>query len=193
MTAMAVTCFILSVLLIAMACVKTSRVREWRQSVNPSAPDIPDAGFLLLRVMLLAVAAVGIYLGFSMLSLADEEAWSDAELTSAVKGATEELDGSTELGDITDDDTRPADFEGDIATKIPQEIVEHGAGDAPQTGVGVSLNTSSVTDATYNISAGGTDKTFCMHVTRTHTDDAEVYGVKLPEYTYAVSTEEGKC
>ncbi|GHF92177.1 hypothetical protein [Streptomyces thermodiastaticus] len=193
MTAMAVTCFILSVLLIAMACVKTSRVREWRASVNPSAPDIPDAGFFLLRLTLLALAAVGIYLGFSMLSLADGDSWSDAELTSAVKGATEELDGSTELGDITDDDTRPADFEGEIATKIRDEIVEHSGGDAPQTGVGVSLYTSSTTDATYDISASGADKTFCMHVTRTHTDDAKVYGVMFPEYTYAVSTEEGQC
>jgi hypothetical protein len=54
---MAVITFALSAALVAMACVKASRVRAWRHTVNPPAPEVPDSAFTVTRIMLFAVAA----------------------------------------------------------------------------------------------------------------------------------------
>jgi hypothetical protein len=202
MKTMATISFVVSAVLIAMACVRASRVRAWRESINPSAPEVPDSAFVLARILFLCMAAVGLYSGFHLLSVADDAAWSDAELTSAVKAATQSLDGSTEFGDVYDDGTKPADFQ-EYATKIEDEIAENGGGDAPGYGVDASLTGSNTRDkATYRITATGAAKTFCMRVTRTHTDDyapaapglpGDEATVTMPIYTYAVSSREGEC
>ncbi|MEU0602130.1 hypothetical protein ABZ484_28390 [Streptomyces sp. NPDC006393] len=200
---MATTSFILSAVLVAMACVKASRVRAWRTSINPSAPEVTDSSFVVARILLLVMAVLGVYTGFHSLAVADNGSWSDAELTSAVKGATRDLNGSFEYGDPYDDGTAPADFDGEYATKLEDEIIEHGGGDAPQYGVDASLTgPTTATEATYRITAGGAAKAFCMHVTRAHTDDVESVApglpgdaakVTMPEYTYAVSSRAGEC
>ncbi|MFF7373518.1 hypothetical protein [Streptomyces tricolor] len=64
-----------------MASVKTDRVRAWRESVNPSPPEVNGASFVVARVALLTMAAFGIYYGFQSISFADGQAWSDKELT----------------------------------------------------------------------------------------------------------------
>ncbi|MER6976380.1 hypothetical protein ABT317_04840 [Streptomyces carpinensis] len=200
---MATTSFILSAVLVAMACVKASRVRAWRHSVNPSAPEVPESSFVVARVLLLVMAALGLYTGFHTLAVADDGAWSDDELTSAVRGATEDLNGGFEYGDPYDDGTAPADFDGEYATKIEDTIVQYGGGDAPQFGVAATLTgPTTATEAAYRITATGAAKTFCMHVTREHTDDADTAApglpgdgakVTMPVYTYGVVSRVGEC
>ncbi|MFJ5034614.1 hypothetical protein ACIQB5_42700 [Streptomyces sp. NPDC088560] len=47
--------------LLAMACVKADRVRAWRDSINPSAPEVPDSAFVAARVVLVTMAGIGVY------------------------------------------------------------------------------------------------------------------------------------
>ncbi|MGV9254245.1 hypothetical protein [Streptomyces sp. NPDC003697] len=58
MTARTVPLFAVSAGLVAMGCVKADRVGAWRESVDPSDPDIPDSASVVARVTLFAVAAV---------------------------------------------------------------------------------------------------------------------------------------
>ncbi|MFF8034380.1 hypothetical protein [Streptomyces sp. NPDC016626] len=45
-------------MLLATACVKAGRVRAWRESLNPPAPDVPDAAFVVTRLVLVTMAVV---------------------------------------------------------------------------------------------------------------------------------------
>ncbi|MEU9571752.1 hypothetical protein AB0D62_18040 [Streptomyces massasporeus] len=191
---------VLSAVLLAMACIKADRVRGWRAGINPSAEEVSDASFVAARFIFVALAGVGIYLSVQGFRVSDDTAWDDAELTTAVQGATVALDGSSGFGEIyaEDDDTRWID---EYATKIEQEVVEHGGGDAPQYGVTATPaapNTAS--EARYTVT--GADSAFCMQVTRTRSKDGDyeppgIAGgqgtVTLPSYDFAVTTREGGC
>lgn len=200
MTGMATVTFVLSGLLILMACVKADRVRSWRESWNPSAPDVSDGAFVAARFLLVAMAVGGVVVGVQGLKVQDDVGWSDDELTSAVKGATASLDGSTVHGGPFEADS-PADFEGEYAIKVEQEIVEYGDGGAPQFGVDAELAGEPTADqARYAITADGAGAWFCMDVKRTHTGFIETVApgglgrtVKLPKFTYAVSSRTGEC
>src|SRR5882762_11371604 len=95
LTKMNVFVLVLAAVLLAMACVKADRVRAWRESINPSAPEVPDASFVLARVVLVTMAGIGIYTAVQGFGVSDDMSWSDDELTSAVQGATDDLDGFT--------------------------------------------------------------------------------------------------
>ncbi|MEU3661361.1 hypothetical protein AB0E77_16620 [Streptomyces sp. NPDC032940] len=202
LTGMTVFIFVLAALLLLMACAKADRVRSWRASLNPSAPDLPDAAFTAARVVLVVVAVVAVVIGIQGIAVQDDTGWSEDELTSAVEGATRALDGSSVHGGPLDGDT-PADFDGEYATTVEQEVVEHGGGDAPQLGVHATLTGSTTSDeAHYRITADGTGASFCMHVERTLTGWADTVApglsgdaaaVKLPEFTFAVSSRTGDC
>ena len=60
---LSVVCLILAAVLPAMACLKTDRVRAWRESFNPSAPDVLDAAFVVARLTLVTMAVVMIVMG----------------------------------------------------------------------------------------------------------------------------------
>ncbi|MFF9775373.1 hypothetical protein ACF1HJ_17160 [Streptomyces sp. NPDC013978] len=62
LTQLTVLGLILSVVLLAMACVKADWIRAWRSRVNPSAEELPDSAFIVARIALLAMAGMGIYL-----------------------------------------------------------------------------------------------------------------------------------
>ncbi|MFC8417603.1 hypothetical protein [Streptomyces coelicoflavus] len=202
LTGLTIFLFVLAALLVLMACIKADRVRSWRESLNPSAPDLPDAAFVVGRAVLIVMAVVCVVVGFQGLAVQDDAEWSDDELTSAVEGATQALDGSFNYGDSLEGEA-PADFDGDYARKIEQEVIEHGGGDAPQLGVAATSLGPAVSDqGEYRISADGADAVFCMDVKRTHdgyietvapglSGDAAV--VKLPKYTFAVSSRAGDC
>ncbi|MCK8438649.1 hypothetical protein G3I77_38385 [Streptomyces sp. D2-8] len=191
---------ILSAVLLAMACVKADRVRAWRNGINPSAEELSDAAFIAARAVFVTLAGVGIYLCVQGFKVSDDTAWDDAELTTAVQGATDALDGSSGFGDIyaEDNDTGWID---EYATKIEQEVVEHGGGDAPQYGVTATPaapNTASA--ARYTVR--GADSAFCMQVTRTRSKDGDyeppgIGGgqgtVTVPSYDFTVTTREGGC
>lgn len=191
---------ILSAVLLAMACVKADRVRAWRAGINPSAEELPDAAFVAARVVFVALAGVGIYLCVQGFQVSDDTTWDDAELTTAVQGATDALDGSSGFGEIYagDNDTGWID---EYATKIEQEVVEHGGGDAPQYGVTATPTTpNTATEARYTVT--GADTPFCMQVTRTRSKDGDydppgIAGgqgtVTVPSYDFAVTTHEGDC
>lgn len=194
--------FVLSALLVLMACIKADRVRSWRESLNPSAPDLPDAAFMAGRVVLVAMAGACVVVGIQGLAVQDNGEWSDDELTSAVEGATRALDGSFTYGSPLEDDA-PAGFDGEYARKVEQEVVEHGGGDAPQLGVdAVSVGPAVSDQAQYRITADGSDTAFCMDVKRAHAGYVETVApglsgdaaaVKLPKYTFAVSSRSGDC
>lgn len=137
MSGLTVLLFGVCALLLLMACVSADRVRALRESWNPSAPDVPDAAFMVARVVLVAAALGGVVVGFQGLAVEDRMEWSADELTSAVEGATRALDGSSAYGDpVVVDES--ADFDA-YASTIEQEVGEHGGGDAPQFGVNAEL------------------------------------------------------
>ncbi|KJK37870.1 hypothetical protein UK15_20480 [Streptomyces variegatus] len=191
---------ILSAVLLAMACVKADRVRAWRAGINPSAEELSDASFIAARVALVALAGVGIYLCVQGFRVSDDTTWDDTELTTAVQGATDALDGSSGFGEIYagDNDTGWID---EYATKIEQEVVEHGGGDAPQYGV-TATPAAPNTASEVHYTVTGADSAFCMQVTRTRSKDGDyeppgIAGgegtVTVPSYDFAVTTHEGGC
>ncbi len=195
---------VLSAGLLAMACVKADRVRAWRTRVNPSAEELPDAAFVVARVALVATAGVGIYLGVQSFGVSDDMSWDDNELTSAVQGATDALDGSSGHDDMyADDPDSDTGWIDEYATKIEDEVVEHGGSDAPQSGVDArpaDYNTAS--EARYRVTASGAGTAFCLNVTRTRSKDGDyeppgIAGgegtLTIPSYDFAVTTRQGVC
>ncbi|MEU3897704.1 hypothetical protein [Streptomyces sp. NPDC045251] len=65
MTELSVITFVLAAVLIGMACVKADRVRSWRESLNPSAPEVPDSAFVAARVLFVVMAAACVWVGLS--------------------------------------------------------------------------------------------------------------------------------
>ncbi|MEU5536530.1 hypothetical protein [Streptomyces sp. NPDC020362] len=196
---MTVLLFLLSAGLVAMTCVKADRVRAWREDLNPSAPDIPDASFTVARVALLVLAAFGIYYGFQSLAVADRANWSGDELTVAVRGAADALDGTTTY--VGSEGDEPADFDGEYTLKIEDEVTAHGGGDAPGFGVDATpTGPEKPNEAYYTVTADGTPSAFCMHVTldRDKAGDYEAPGIggqTYPQhkYVFSVTNRAGEC
>lgn len=197
---MVVLSFVLAAGLVAMGCVKADRVRRWRRSFNPSAPELPDSAFVAARVVLFGMAGVGVFSAFQFMAVVADAEWSDDELSSAVSQATEELNGTSRFGDIFGDDSG---FDEESATMIEDEVVEHGGGGAPQSGVDAGpapLNKPSGAD--YTVQAAGADAAFCVHVVRTRSKDGDyeppgIAGnpgtVTVPSYDFAVTSRKGAC
>ncbi|MFD4902996.1 hypothetical protein [Streptomyces sp. NPDC058411] len=197
---MVVLLLVLAAGLVAMGCVKADRVRRWRRSFNPSAPELPDSAFVAARVVLFGMAGVGIFSAFQFMAVVADAEWSDDELSSAVSQATEELNGTSRFGDIFGDDSG---FDEESATMIEDEVVEHGGGGAPQSGVDAGpapLNKPSGAD--YTVQAAGADAAFCVHVVRTRSKDGDyeppgIAGnpgtVTVPSYDFAVTSRKGAC
>lgn len=137
MNTLNVILIVLAAGLVAMGCVKADRVRGWRESFNPSAPELPDSAFVAARVVLFGMAGVAIFSVFQFMTVVADAEWSDDELNSAVSQATAELDGTSRFGDIFDDDSG---FDEQFATMIEEEVVENGGGGAPQSGVDSRLH-----------------------------------------------------
>ncbi|MFD5041689.1 hypothetical protein ACFWNI_32060 [Streptomyces sp. NPDC058377] len=186
--------------LVAMGCVKADRVRRWRESFNPSAPELPDSAFVVARVALFGMPGIGVFSAFQFMAVVADAEWSDDELSSAVSQATEELNGTSRFGDILGDDSG---FDEESATMIEDEVVEHGGGGAPQSGVDAGpapLNKPSGAD--YTVQAAGADAAFCVHVVRTRSKDGDyeppgIAGnpgtVTVPSYDFAVTSRKGAC
>lgn len=198
MTSMTVQLFALSTVLIAMACVRADRVRAWREAVNPSAPEVPDSSFTVARVLLLAMAAFGIYFGFQSIALTDDAEWSADELASAVTGATDDLDGDTLH--VGPHEVPSVDSSGDYALKVEDTVAEHGD-DAPRFGVDAEPTDPDASDETYyTVTADGTASAFCLHVRlkRDKSGDYEapgIAGTSYPQYGYVfrVTSRAGEC
>ncbi|MBK3576831.1 hypothetical protein JHN63_24090 [Streptomyces sp. MBT65] len=199
LTKLNVFVLVLSAVLLAMACVRADRVRAWRSGINPSAPEVPDASFTVARVVLVAMAGLGLCTALQGFGVSDDLAWSEGELTSAVRGATSDLDGFTFQVDQSD---TPLSFD-DYKSLIEDRITENGAADAPQAGITAEPSpTDTPTEANLTITAHGTDKTFCTHVLRTRSKahDYTPPGISggVGTLTYAgyrlgVETREGAC
>ncbi|MFF9201222.1 hypothetical protein ACF1AE_05245 [Streptomyces sp. NPDC014986] len=58
-------------MLLATAGVKAGRVRAWRESLNPPAPDVPDAAFVVTRLVLVTMAVVLTVTGVRVLAVGD--------------------------------------------------------------------------------------------------------------------------
>ncbi|MFE1327921.1 hypothetical protein [Streptomyces sp. NPDC058741] len=161
---MSVIIFALAAVLIAMACIKADRVRSWRESLNPAAPELPDAAFVAARILLVGMALIGTVKGFQGLGAEDDSKWSDDELKSAVEQATYELDGFLYR---IDQSGEPVVYIYEYDTLIESEVTENGGGDAPQDGVAAAAadgNTDA--DAYFTVSANGADAEFCVHIER---------------------------
>ncbi|MET7574834.1 hypothetical protein ABZT04_41145 [Streptomyces sp. NPDC005492] len=189
----------LSAVFLAMACVKADRVRAWRADFNPSAPDVPNSAFTLARLLFVTIAGIGIYTSVQGFGVSDDMSWSDDELTSAVRGATDDLDGYRYQAD---ESGAPLYFD-DYASLIEQKVTENGGGDAPETGVATEpSDPDTESDTHITVTANGTDKVFCVHVVRTRSkeDDYTPPGIAGREgtltfsgYRLAVAMREGAC
>lgn len=200
MTAMIAISFGVAVLLLLAACVKSDRVRGWRHSLNPSAPDLPDAAFVVGRVVFLIMAGVMVFEGFDLLRVSADSGWSDDELTSAVHQATDGLDGWMYRDDGLTTDSAYFD---DYASLLEDKVIQYGGGGAPQSGVDAGpADTNTDTDAYFTVQADGTDAVFCTHIERTRRakDDYTPPGIAGGEgtiteraYQLAVTSREGAC
>ncbi|CAL9432256.1 hypothetical protein SUDANB105_02062 [Streptomyces sp. enrichment culture] len=200
MTGLSVISFVLAALLILMACVKAQRVRSWRESLNPSAPEVPDAAFVAARIALIGAAIGCVVVGVRGLGVEDGSKWSDDELKSAVEQAADELDGFLYR---VDESGEPVVYFHDYETLIESEVVENGGGDAPQDGVDAApMSGNSDTDAYFTVSGNGADAEFCTHIKRVRSkeDDYTPPGITGGEGTYtelgyrlAVTMREGAC
>jgi hypothetical protein len=197
MKSMSLLLFAASAGLMAMACVRAGRVRAWREALNPSAPAIPDIDFTIARVLFLGMAALGIYFGFQSLSMAADAKWSDAELTRAVRSATDDLDGDSTYSPFEDDTTLTDDY----ASTIKDAIARHAGPHAPRSAVDATRTTpDGSNDAYYDITADGTDSSFCMQVkvTRDKTGDHQEPGIgggsaTARKYVFRVNSRVGDC
>ncbi|MEU9063099.1 hypothetical protein AB0D13_30605 [Streptomyces sp. NPDC048430] len=200
MNTLTVVVLVLATGLVAMGCVKADRVRGWRESFNPSAPEVPDSAFVVARVVLFGMAGIGVFSAFQFMAVVADGEWSDDELTSAVSQATAELDGTSRFGDIFGDDSG---FDQEFAKMIEEEVVENGGGGAPQSGVDAGAAASNKpSGADYTVQAAGADAAFCVHVVRMPSKDGDyeppgVAGgagsVTVPNYDFAVTSREGEC
>ncbi|MFF9154016.1 hypothetical protein ACF1AB_17495 [Streptomyces sp. NPDC014846] len=119
---------VLSAVLLAMACVRADRVRGRRTSVDPPAPEIPDAAFVVARVVLVTPAGLGVHTAVQGFGVSDDASWNDSELTNAVHRATDEPDGYRFR---TDEAGGPLHFD-DYASPIEDKVVHEAGGDAPR-------------------------------------------------------------
>ncbi|MFA3838557.1 hypothetical protein [Streptomyces aureus] len=200
MTAMIALSFGMAAVLLLAACVRADRVRGWRQSLNPSAPDVPDAFFVVGRVIFLVMAGVMVFEGFNLLRVSADSGWSDDELTSAVRQATGDLDGWMYRDDGLTTDSAYFD---DYASLLEDKVIRYGGGGAPHSGVGASPSaTNTDTDAYFTVQANGADAAFCTHIERTRRpkDDYTPPGINGDEgtvteraYGLAVTTKKGEC
>lgn len=198
LTQLSVILFVLAALLLLMACVKADRVRGWRQSLNPSAPEIPDAAFFVARLLLIGTAVACVVSGVQGLGVEDDSKWSDDELKSAVEQATYELDGSLYR---VDESGEPLVHFQDYEGLIEREVVENGGGDAPQDGVDAApLGTNTDADAYFRVTANGAGDEFCTHVKRVRSKKDDYTPPGLDEGTYTqfayrltVKTQQGAC
>jgi hypothetical protein len=190
---------VLVALLLAMACVKADWVRAWRTAINPSAEDLPDSFFVVARVIFIILAALGIYQCVQGFRVADGMSWSDSELTSAVRQATDDLDGYRYYADESGNSVYFDTYE----TLIEDKVVHHGGGDAPEDGVEATpADANTDTDAYFTVTADGADAAFCTHVKRTRSkqDDYAPPGITggestltFPGYRLTVTTRKGAC
>jgi hypothetical protein len=188
-----------SAVLVLMACAKADRVRAWRESVNPSAPPVGDIDFVIARVALLGMAALGIYFGFQSISVSKDAHWSNDELTNAVRSAADSLDGDSTYSPYEDD--TPGDLGTGYALTIEDAIAQHVGSDAPRSAVDATpTSPEDSNEAYYNISAEGADPTFCMHVKvlRDKSGDYEAPGIAggsptQYKYVFKVVSSAGEC
>lgn len=200
LTRLSVILFVLAAILLLMACVRADRVRSWRESLNPSAPGIPDAAFVVARITFVGLAVGCVVMGVRGLGVEDGSKWSDDELASAVEQATYELDGFLYR---TDESGEPVVFLYAYDTLIETEVAENGGGDAPQDGVDASpLAGNTDADAYFTVTANGADSAFCTHVERVRSkeDDYTPPGIAGRPGSYTelgyrltVTTREGTC
>jgi hypothetical protein len=187
---------VLAAVLVAMACVKSDKVRSWRANVNPSAPDLPDSAFVAARVLFLSLAGIGVYLAIQGFGVSDDGSWSDDELTGAVQRATDDLNGYTFQAD---DAGTPLPFT-DYASLIEDKVIQYGGGDAPEYGVSVDpAETNTPAKSSITVTADGTDAAFCTHLNRARSpqDDYTPPGITGGEGTltyqgYRLTTSLGK-
>ncbi|ROP50627.1 hypothetical protein [Streptomyces sp. PanSC9] len=125
---------VLSAVLLAMACVRADRMRGRRTSVDPPAPEIPDAAFVVARVVLVTLAGLGVHTAVQGFGVSDDASWNDSELTNAVHRATDEPDGHRFR---TDEAGSPLHFD-DYASLTEDKVARDAGGDAPETGVAVT-------------------------------------------------------
>ncbi|MEU2286434.1 hypothetical protein ABZ614_31665 [Streptomyces sp. NPDC013178] len=190
---------VLSALLLAMACVKADRVRAWRAGVNPSAEELPDSAFVVARISLVTLAVIGIYQCVQGFGVADDTSWDDSELTSAVRQATDDLDGYRYYAD---ESGTPFHFD-DYQTLIEDKVVRYGGGDAPESGVAASpADANTAADAYFTVTANGADAAYCTHVERIRSKEHDytppgIAGgegtLTYPGYRLAVATRDGEC
>ncbi|MGW0189838.1 hypothetical protein ACWDV7_29345 [Streptomyces sp. NPDC003362] len=198
MTWLSVILFVLAALLTLMACVKARRVRSWRESLNPSAPEVPDAAFVVARIALIGLAIGCVVVGARGLGVEDGSKWSDNELKSAVEQAADELDGSLYRVDESGEAVVHTD---DHETRIETEVAENGGGDAPQSGVDADpADGNTDADAYFSVSANGADAEFCVHIERVRSKKDDYTPPGLDEgtwtqlaYRLAVTSREGAC
>ncbi|WBO63483.1 hypothetical protein [Streptomyces camelliae] len=177
---------------------KSDRVRSWRETLNPSAPPVSNTDFVIARALLLGMAAIGIYYGFQGAHMSADGQWSSAELTSAVRSATDDLDGDSTYSPYEDE---AAELSAGYAVTIEDAIAEHTGSHAPRSAIDATPTGSGASNEShYTITADGTDASFCIRVKalRDKSGDYEAPSIAggsstQRKYVFRVTSAEGEC
>ncbi|WP_159038242.1 hypothetical protein [Streptomyces sp. WM6386] len=149
----------------------------------------------------MTMACICFWQGLAGIDLSSEKSWSDDELSSAVEGATDDLDGYTYQLDQSGDPLYP-EFE-EYEDLIGNTVVQYRGDDAPKGDVYAErASYSTDADAQLTVTASGTDAAFCVHVERIRSkkDDYTPPGITggeggltYPGYRLAVTSRGGAC
>ncbi|MFE2059005.1 hypothetical protein [Streptomyces sp. NPDC059446] len=184
--AVVVFLFVIAAAFLVVALVGPYRL-YWR--ARPHAPRQPSDGALALgRVVAFGVAGVFVFGGCSVQASIDKGTWSDGEVREAAEDASESMAADTQIrSDPTDG----------YASAIEPAVVK-AADDQGPSYKGSVKRAGEGND--YEIAAGSSDTTVCMHVTEETSSEGGVFvpgadgsSDSIPEYELTATVDDGAC
>ncbi|MFD9289902.1 hypothetical protein ACFWBV_16760 [Streptomyces sp. NPDC060030] len=184
--AVVVFLFVIATVFLVIALVGPYRL-YWR--ARPHAPRQPSDGALTLgRVAAFGVAGIFAFGGCSVQASIDKGTWSASEVREAAEDAAESMANDTQIRrDPTDGYT----------SLIEAAVVKAGEGQGPSYRVSVERAGEG---HDYEIAAGGSDTTACMHVTEKKSSEGGVFvpgadgsSNSIPEYELTATVDDGAC
>ncbi|MFD9499064.1 hypothetical protein [Streptomyces sp. NPDC060035] len=178
--------FVIAAAFLVVALVGPYRL-YWR--ARPQAAGQPSDGALAFgRVAAFGVAGVFVFGGCSVQADVDKGSWSASEVREAAADAAESLAAEPQIR------RDPSDG---YASLIEADVTRAGEDQGPSYRISVERAGDG---QDYEISAGGSDTTVCMHVTEEKSAQGGIFvpgadgsSNSIPEYDLAAAVDDGAC